>query len=71
METLRYKSALDVTARIMGVGIFVLENYNHMMNFNTEVSALVHPAIHPLPRWVAEALHVSTITLGLAGSVSV
>lgn len=71
MDVLKYKSVGDFLVRSLGVGIFVIENYNHLMYFDSEVSKLVAPAIRPLPRSLANILHAITITLGLTGSLSV
>lgn len=70
-DILKYRSWTDVVARVMGVGIFVIENYNHLANFDMEVSQLVQPAVNPLPVSAAKILHAVTITLGLSGSMSV
>lgn len=71
MDPLTYKSPLDVIARVLGVGIFVIENYNHFVHFETEIVNLVHPALEPLPIGVAKAVHAATIVLGMTGSISV
>ena len=60
-----------ITIRILAVGIFVIENINHIVNFKGEVNEIVRYAIDPLPLWLAYALHGCTIVLGLTGSILV
>ena len=68
---LAYRSTLDVVSRVSAVGIFVIENLNHFLNFQAEVDTLVIPAITPFPPLIAPIVHASTIFLGLTGSVMV
>ena len=63
-------SAAEFIGRLAAVGIFVLENLNHLMNFHREVETLVSPAISPLPVWIATGIHAVTIGLGISGSVT-
>ncbi len=71
MDPLRYRSVTDFLVRSLGVGIFVVENYNHLLYFDTEASRLIQPAIRPIPGSLAKLVHAITITLGLSGSLSV
>ena len=60
---------MEVIGRTCAVGIFVVENVNHLLSFEHEVSTFVAPAIRPLPLFVAYAIHGITISLGLFGSI--
>ena len=64
-----YQTASDVLARFLGVGIFAIENYNHMLNFQTEVTNMVMPALSPVPESACSIIHACTVSLGLGGSV--
>lgn len=55
-------------ARLLAVGIFLVENVNHCFDFSKEVHEMVHPAIAPLPISLAYGVHFTTICLGLVGS---
>ena len=62
-------SVVGVFVRALAVGIFVVENINHLLNFKQEVATLVHPAIQPLSIDIAMGVHALTICLGIVGSV--
>jgi hypothetical protein len=66
-----HSESLDVLARIVAVGIFVIENVNHTLNFGFEVRNLVSPALVPLPLFVAQVVHGITVLLGITGSLLV
>ena len=66
----QYHDKLDILARFIGIGIFVIENINHIKNFESEVTFMVFPALSFLPRSVCSIVHMFTITLGLGGSVA-
>ena len=61
----------DVFARVCFCGIFVVENIFHLMYFDQEIDGLVAPALSPLPRELAVALHTMHIVLGMFGAVFV
>lgn len=46
----RCRCGLDWFARTCFVGIFVVENVFHFLNFEVEIDSRVGPAIFPLPR---------------------
>ena len=58
----------DAIPRFLAVGIFLIENFNHIMYFSDEVQSLVGPAISPLPTSLAYFMHAVTVALGLTGS---
>jgi hypothetical protein len=62
-------SAAEFVGRLAAVGIFIIENVSHIMNFHLEVETLVSPATSPLPSWFAVGLHAITVALGLSGSL--
>lgn len=62
-------SAAEFVGRLAAVGIFIIENVSHIMNFELEVETLVSPATSPLPSWFAVGLHAITVGLGLSGSL--
>ena len=70
-DLLVYSGPGDVAVRVLAVGIFVIENVNHLFNFSTEVEELVQHAVRPLSISMAYALHALTVTLGLSGSILV
>ena len=57
--------------RIAAVGVFLIENINHIANFDSEVESLVKPALCPLPEWIAIGTHALTILLGISGALLV
>lgn len=59
---------MDWVARCCFVGIFVVENVLHFLNFEAEMEQMVAPAVRPLPRQVGVGLHVMHIVLGLLGA---
>jgi len=71
VSLLKARDVKDVLARCCFVGIFVVENCLHGWNFESEVSAMVAPALAPLPREVAVCLHIVHVVLGLLGAVFV
>jgi hypothetical protein len=64
-----YRGFFDVMSRFLGVGIFAIENYNHLVNFESEVQNMVIPALSPMPPVVCSIVHGLTIFLGLGGSL--
>lgn len=69
LSLLRAQSAKDFLARACFVGIFVTENLLHAYHFELEVDSMVAPALAPLPREAAVALHIVHIVFGLFGAV--
>ena len=67
MQNLVYRNGTDFISRLMAVGIFTIENYNHIGNFKEEVETLVGPAWSPVP--IPSMIHAITIFLGFVGSV--
>ena len=65
------KGGQDVFIRIIAVGIFVIENINHSLNFESEVNSLVAPALAPIPIFLAYVVHGITVVLGILGSITV
>jgi len=68
---LRARCLKDFLARLCFVGIFVTENMLHSAYFELEVDTMVHPALAPLPREVAVAVHVVLIVFGFFGAIFV
>ncbi len=64
-----YHNKYDILARFLGVGIFAIENYNHLIGFESEVANIVSPALAPLPKPLCSIVHMITIGLGLGGSI--
>merc|ERR1719502_1612226 len=62
---LKAKTAKDILARFCFVGIFITENVLHAIHFELEVDNMVAPAVAPLPRELAVALHLVHIVFGL------
>ena len=54
--------------RVIAVGIFVIENINHFLNFEDEVTSLVVPAVTEVVP-IAMVVHAVTICLGISGSL--
>jgi len=68
-STFCYNDGYDLVARLLGIGIFAIENYTHMMSFHSEIMRIVSPALSPLPESVSSIVHAITIGLGLGGSL--
>ena len=64
-----YRDVYDMLVRFLGVGIFAIENFNHIIGFHSEVSTVVSPALSPLPESLCSIVHIVTIGLGLTGSL--
>jgi len=59
-------SSLDFVGRLALVGIFLVENVSHVINFTSEVDALVSPALGSAE--MAKVYHFLSVFLGLVGS---
>jgi len=68
---LKARCMKDFLARACFVGIFVTENMLHSTYFELEVDTMVHPALAPLPREVAVAVHLVLIVFGFFGAIFV
>lgn len=76
ISPLSYSSIIELCARSMFVGIFVIENCSHITHFQREIVELVLPALFGLQRndltlELSSCFHALCIASGLVGSVLV
>ena len=70
-SVLRFRTPWDFVASLAFVGIFIVENILHAMDFEFEVNNMVMPAVDPLPYEFAVSLHMVHMIFGLCGAALV
>lgn len=68
---LRFRTLWDFVASLAFVGIFMVENILHAMDFEFEVNNMVVPAVDPLPYELAVSLHMVHMIFGFSGAALV
>ena len=68
---LRFRTLWDFVASLAFVGIFMVENILHAMDFEFEVNNMVVPAVDPLPYEFAVSLHMVHMIFGFPGAALV